>query len=117
MCRAACSISSRTCRREGYNVGTLPESPEALLALIDKATDTGADGTRASTRVTQAQFGEWTSVNERERVEARWGSIPGRCGAGWAATRVYIGGLTLGNVTIAVQPRMGVTGRPDAPAV
>ena len=95
---------------EGYNVGTLPDSPEALLAMIDKATDP-AQMDKTSTRATQAQFGEWTSVNERERVDARWGRFPGDV-APAGRDAVYIGGLTLGNVTIAVQPRMGVTGDP-----
>lgn len=95
---------------EGYNVGALPESPEALLALLDKATDP-AQMDKASTRVTQAQFGDWTTLKERERIDARWGKFPGDV-APAGRDAVYIGGLTLGNITIAVQPRMGVTGDP-----
>lgn len=102
----------RRLQREGYDVGRLPETPEQLLQMLEEATappDYGA--ARGLPVVTAEQYRQWTTLRERERVEARWGAWPGDI-APVGRDAVFIGGLCLGNIYIGVQPRFGVTGDP-----
>ncbi len=97
---------------EGYNVGTLPESPEALLEMLDKATDYEIQAHEANAfGLDRETFNAITSVRERERIEERWGGFPGDI-APLGTDRLFIGGITLGNIFIGVQPRLGVQGDP-----
>lgn len=100
---------------EGYDVGTLPESPEQLLAMLEESTLPLLVGERAGAgahiRVTHDQFKQWTSPRERDRVEERWGAWPGDV-APVGRDSVFVGGLRLGNLYIGVQPRIGVAGDP-----
>ncbi len=99
-------------RAEGYDTGRLPESPEALMALLDDATDHArALDRRDSHRVDSVTWSAITTPEERAKVEARWGAFPGEV-APLGRDALWIGGLTLGNVYIGVQPRMGVAGDP-----
>ncbi len=97
----------RRLQAEGYDVGQLPDTPEALLQQLEDATTPRAGGLA----VTQEQFKQWTTPRERERVEERWGPWPGDV-APLGRDAVFIGGLCFGNVYIGVQPRFGVTGDP-----
>ncbi|MCS7226143.1 MAG: magnesium chelatase subunit H [Gloeomargarita sp. SKYB31] len=92
---------------EGYTVGNLPATPEALLAQLEAATTLQAGGLR----VTWDEFCQWTTPWERERIEQRWGPWPGDI-APAGRDAVFIGGLRFGNIYIGVQPRLGVTGDP-----
>ena len=97
---------------EGYNVGTLPDSPEELLEMLDKATDYEVQAhVPDAFGINSDEFKQLTSVRERERIEERWGGFPGDI-APLGSDRLFIGGLTLGNVFIGVQPRLGVQGDP-----
>ncbi|MDW8292106.1 MAG: magnesium chelatase subunit H [Anaerolineae bacterium] len=97
----------RRLKAEGYTVGDLPESPEALMAQLEAATTLHAGGLR----VTWEEFKQWTTPRERERIEERWGAWPGDI-APASRDAVFIGGLCFGNIYIGVQPRLGVTGDP-----
>ncbi|MCS6782189.1 MAG: magnesium chelatase subunit H [Gloeomargarita sp. SKYBB_i_bin120] len=97
----------RRLKAEGYTVGALPETPEALLAQLEAATTLQPGGLR----VTWDKFCQWTTPKERERVEQRWGPWPGDI-APAGRDAVFIGGLQFGNIYIGVQPRLGVTGDP-----
>lgn len=97
----------RRLQAEGYDVGQLPETPEALLQQLEAATTPHAGGLTVS----HEQFKQWTTPRERERVEARWGSWPGDI-APAGRDAVFIGGLRFGNIYIGVQPRLGVAGDP-----
>ncbi|MEN9227168.1 MAG: magnesium chelatase subunit H [Gloeomargarita sp. HHBFW_bins_205] len=92
---------------EGYTVGPIPATPEALLEQLEAATTLQAGGLR----VTAEEFRAWTTPWERQRVEERWGPWPGDI-APAGRDAVFIGGLRLGNIYIGVQPRLGVTGDP-----
>ena len=106
----------RRLQQEGYEVGALPENAEQLMHMLDEATDVqkseyNVRGGLPGVRVTAQEYSAWTTLRERERVDARWGSFPGEISpAGKDA--VYLGGLQFGNVYIGVQPRIGVTGDP-----
>jgi len=97
----------RRLKAEGYDVGELPPTPEALLQMLDAATTPHADGLCVGWEA----FKAWTTPRERERVEARWGPWPGDI-APMGHDAVFIGGLRLGNIYIGVQPRLGVAGDP-----
>ena len=97
----------RRLKAEGYEVGELPATPEALREMLDAATTLHAGGQC----VHWEAFKAWTTPRERERIEERWGAWPGEI-ALVDRDSVFIGGLRLGNVYIGVQPRFGVTGDP-----
>jgi magnesium chelatase subunit H len=99
-------------KKEGYNVGTLPESPEKLFELLDRATDYQLMQNKPEAiKVNREKFNELASYHERERIEERWQSFPGEI-APVGAEEVFIGGIRLGNIYIGVQPRLGVQGDP-----
>ena len=99
-------------RAEGYNIGELPESPEALLGMLDKATDYEIQAHEQDCfSIDRELFNSITSVRERERIEGRWSGFPGDI-APIKPDRLFIGGITLGNIFIGVQPRLGIQGDP-----
>ncbi len=99
-------------KKEGYNVGQLPESPEALFNAIDKATDHQIQQNKPDAiKVSYDQFKELTTPRERERIEDRWQKFPGEI-VPMGENDVFIGGIKFGNIFIGVQPRMGVCGDP-----
>ncbi|NTW57041.1 MAG: magnesium chelatase subunit H [Chlorobiaceae bacterium] len=99
-------------RAEGYSTGELPESPEALLAMLDKATDFEIQAHEPDCfSINREIYNSITSVRERERIEARWGGFPGEV-APVKPDNCFIGGITLGNIFIGVQPRLGIQGDP-----
>ena len=99
-------------QKEGYNIGELPESPEALLAMLDRATDYEIQAHEANCFTIDRQtYNSITSDRERERIEGRWSGFPGDI-APVGVDKLFIGGLTLGNVFIGVQPRLGIQGDP-----
>jgi magnesium chelatase subunit H len=99
-------------KKEGYNVGTLPETPEELFAALDRATDHQIMQNKPEAiKVNRDKYNELASYQERERIEERWGAFPGEivpCGS----EEVFLGGIRFGNIYIGVQPRMGVQGDP-----
>ncbi len=99
-------------KKEGYNVGQLPESPEALFHALDKATDHQIQQNKPDAiKVSYDQFKELTTSRERERIEERWQKFPGEI-VPMGENDVFIGGIKFGNIFIGVQPRMGVCGDP-----
>ena len=99
-------------KKEGYNVGQLPESPDALFHAIDQATDHQIQQNRHDAlKVSHDSFKELTSSRERERIDDRWQKFPGEI-VPMGEHDVFIGGLKYGNIFIGVQPRIGVQGDP-----
>ncbi len=99
-------------KKEGYNVGTLPESPEKLFAMLDRATDYQIMQNKPDAiTVSKEQYSEFATYHERERIEERWGAFPGEI-VPVGTDAVFLGGIRFGNVFIGVQPRMGVQGDP-----
>ena len=99
-------------KKEGYNVGQLPESPDALFHAIDQATDHQIQQNRPDAlKVSHDSFKELTSSRERERIDERWQKFPGEI-VPMGEHDVFVGGLKYGNIFIGVQPRIGVQGDP-----
>ena len=99
-------------KKEGYNTGDLPASPEALFKALDRATDHQyQNGKPEALTVNSERYREFTSSRERERIEERWENFPGEI-APVGSEQVFIGGVRYGNVFIGVQPRLGVQGDP-----
>jgi magnesium chelatase subunit H len=105
--------------RQGYRVGTLPASGEALLRQVKEADDTWVcripegerfeDWTGAS--VTVETLRQWLGPLHTGRIERQWGPL-GDTGIRTLAGRFLLGGVELGNVWIGVQPPLGVAGDP-----
>lgn len=100
-------------KAEGYDVGgELPESPEELLAMLDRATDYEIQAHEPECfSIDRETFNNITSIRERERIEGRWNSFPGDI-VPVGTERLFIGGLQFGNIFIGVQPRLGIQGDP-----
>jgi magnesium chelatase subunit H len=99
-------------KKDGYNVGQLPESHEQLFEMLDKATDHQLQQRRPDTvKISYDKYKEITTTRERERIEDRWQKFPGEI-VPIGTEEVFIGGIRFGNVFIGVQPRMGVQGDP-----
>ncbi|MEI8187184.1 MAG: magnesium chelatase subunit H [Chlorobiaceae bacterium] len=99
-------------KKEGYNVGQLPESADALFSALDKATDHQIQQNRPDAlKISYDTFKELTSSRERERIEARWQKFPGEI-VPIGEQDVFVGGIQFGNIFIGVQPRIGMQGDP-----
>lgn len=99
-------------KKEGYNVGQLPESADDLFHAIDRATDYQIQQQRPDAlKVNYEKFKELTTARERERIEDRWQGFPGEI-VPIGTEEVFVGGIKFGNIFIGVQPRIGVQGDP-----
>ncbi|MBF0585439.1 magnesium chelatase subunit H [Prosthecochloris sp. N3] len=99
-------------KKEGYNVGTLPESPEELFRILDRATDYQLQNTRPDALTVDGDtYRKLTTSRERERIDERWESFPGEI-VPVGHDGVFTGGVKFGNIFIGVQPRLGVQGDP-----
>jgi len=99
-------------KKEGYNVGQLPESSDALFNALDKATDHQIQQNRPDAlKVSYDTFKQLTSSRERERIEDRWQKFPGEI-VPIGDQDVFVGGIRFGNIFIGVQPRIGMQGDP-----
>ncbi len=99
-------------KKEGYNVGKLPESSDALFEAIDRATECQIMQHQTdAVKVSYDGFKELTTSRERERIEERWQKFPGEI-VPIGDHDVFVGGLRFGNIFIGVQPRIGVQGDP-----
>ncbi|NQU45846.1 MAG: magnesium chelatase subunit H [Chlorobium sp.] len=97
---------------EGYNVGELPESPEAMLDMLDRATDYEIQAHEQDCfAIDREVFNRITTDRERERIEGRWSGFPGDI-VPVGTDRLFLGGIQFGNVFIGVQPRLGIQGDP-----
>ena len=99
-------------KKDGYNVGTLPESSDALVHALDRATDHQVQQNKPDAlKVSYDTFKELTSSRERERIEERWQKFPGEI-VPIGDQDVFVGGIRFGNIFIGVQPRIGMQGDP-----
>ena len=99
-------------KKEGYNVGQLPATPDALFHALDQATDHQIKQNQPDAlKVSYDSFRELTSSKERERIDERWQKFPGEI-VPIGDHDVFIGGIQFGNIFIGVQPRIGVQGDP-----
>jgi magnesium chelatase subunit H len=99
-------------KKEGYNTGQLPETPEELFRILDRATDYQIQNSRPDAlKVNQDTYKAFTTSRERERIEDRWDGFPGEI-VPIGQDEVFTGGVKFGNIFIGVQPRLGVQGDP-----
>ena len=98
----------------GYDVGSIPESGDALIhALIDRCSYdetllTESQLAEAAGRVPSDVYRRWFAelpANRREQMIAQWGEPPGT--AFVHDDCLAIAGLTFGNVFVALQPPRG----------
>lgn len=104
---------------QGYSVGSLPDSGEALIRQVKQADDTWVsripegerfeDWTGAS--VTVETLRHWLGPLHAARIEKQWGPLA-ESTIRTLAGRYLLGGVQLGNVWIGVQPPLGVAGDP-----
>ncbi|MCU4186270.1 cobaltochelatase subunit CobN [Acidiferrimicrobium sp. IK] len=105
----------------GYDVGTPPDSGDALMAALadgltyEAESLTEAQLDQAVGRLPAGRYAEWFSTlpaSAREELEGAWGPAPG-------TQRIHDGdlvfsGVELGNVLIAIQPPRGYGDDPVA---
>jgi magnesium chelatase subunit H len=99
-------------KKEGYTVGQLPETSDALFHALDRATDHQIQQNQPDAlKVSYETFKGLTSSRERERIEDRWQKFPGEI-VPMGEQDVFVGGIKYGNIFIGVQPRIGMQGDP-----
>ncbi|NBD18626.1 MAG: magnesium chelatase subunit H [Cyanobacteria bacterium] len=109
----------RELQAQGYNVGELPESGEALIQQVREAdeaysgqlphiSDLSASGI---TTVKAKALHKWLKPIQRRRIEKQWKSLTGS-GIRTLGDHFLLGGVQLGNIWIGVQPPLGLSGDP-----
>ncbi|GGS01193.1 cobaltochelatase subunit CobN [Deinococcus sedimenti] len=111
----------RALQGDGYDVGTLPGTPDELMhALIargnyDRTVMTAQELAWAAARVPAARYESWFAdlpEPQRRRMSAQWGPPPGE--AFVHGGELCLAGLTFGKVFVALQPPRGYGMDPDA---
>ncbi|GBG64101.1 hypothetical protein CBR_g40549 [Chara braunii] len=97
-------------KRDGYNVGDLPESSEALIeeVLHDKEAKYSSPDLNIAYRMSVREYKKLTPY--AEALEENWGKPPGKLNSDGQNLLVY--GKEFGNVFIGVQPTFGYEGDP-----
>jgi magnesium chelatase subunit H len=99
-------------KQEGYHLGPLPDTGEALLARVKRADEAYEQKPDTPiTTVNLAQLEQWLSPLLRRRVEKQWGSLT-KTGLKTFKEEFLLGGVQLGNIWIGVQPPLGIAGDP-----
>lgn len=103
----------------GYGIGPLHASGEELIRQVKQADDTWVgripegegfeEWTGASVSVDMLR--QWLGPLHTSRIETQWGPL-GDTSIRTLAGRFLLGGVSLGNVWIGVQPPLGVAGDP-----
>jgi magnesium chelatase subunit H len=100
-------------KKEGYQVGTLPASAEALAQHLG-----GLEGSASAQypsanhpTLTVQEYDRLVPTAQGKRIDAYWGRPPGEI-APSGANGIRLDGLTFGNVFIGLQPPLGVPGDP-----
>ncbi len=94
-------------KKQGYNVGELPEDGEEIIRQVkqaDEAIETPA-------KVNAQTLEKWLGYLLTTRIEKQWKSLTGT-GIKTNGDEYQIGGIELGNVWIGVQPPLGISGDP-----
>merc|ERR1719230_1730117 len=100
----------KTMKKQGYEVGELPESVEDLVddVLHDKEAKIASPELNVAYRVPVSEYEELTPY--AKDLEENWGPAPGNLNSDGKNLLVY--GKTFGNVFIGVQPTFGYEGDP-----
>ncbi|KAK8918307.1 hypothetical protein KSP39_PZI021205 [Platanthera zijinensis] len=97
-------------KKDGYNVGDLPDTAEALIEDIihDKEAKFSSPNLNVAYRMTVREYQSLTSYSAA--LEESWGKPPGNLNSDGENLLVY--GKHYGNVFIGVQPTFGYEGDP-----
>jgi len=100
----------KTMKKEGYSVGELPESVEALVddVLHEKEARLAAPTLNVEYKMSVKEYSELTPY--AKDLEENWGPPPGQLNSD--GQNLLIFGKTFGNVFIGVQPSFGYEGDP-----
>lgn len=104
---------------EGYTLGSLPAGGEELIKRVKEADEAWVgrlpEGERfedwQGASMTADSLRQWLGPLHTSRIEQQWGPLTDT-GIRTLAGRFLLGGVTLGNVWIGVQPPLGVAGDP-----
>lgn len=109
----------RAMERQGYRVGPLPPSGEELIRQVKQANETWVsripEGERfedwSGASVSVETLRHWLGPLHTARIEKQWGPLSDSS-IRTLAGRYLLGGVSLENVWIGVQPPLGVAGDP-----
>lgn len=94
-------------KKEGYNVGDLPEDGEEIIRQVKQADE----ALETSLQVNAQTLEKWLGYLLTTRIEKQWKSLIGT-GIKTLGDEYQIGGIQLGNIWIGVQPPLGISGDP-----
>ena len=96
---------------QGYQVGDLPESGEDIIAWV-KSADESINRAEIEAKSVQVRtLEDWLGYLLIKRIEKQWQSLT-ETGIKTYGDEFYLGGITLGNLWIGVQPPLGLSGDP-----
>ncbi|XQQ06140.1 MAG: magnesium chelatase subunit H [Leptolyngbya sp. IPPAS B-1204] len=105
-------------KQQGYNVGDFPEDGEVLIQQVKAADNANVPDLETTTMVTVKTLERWLGYLFTSRIEKQWQSLDKtgirtlENGEQPEASQYLLGGVTLGNVWIGVQPPLGLAGDP-----
>jgi len=95
----------------GYTVGELPADGDTLLAQIKAADEAIPGQSPAPDTVSLKTLETWLSYVQRRRMQKHWGDLSQTGLKTWGED-FLVGGVSLGNLWIGVQPPLGIAGDP-----
>ncbi|WP_430540913.1 magnesium chelatase subunit H [Roseofilum casamattae] len=100
----------RALRDNGYDIGELPESPQAMMEAVihDASAQYASPELNVAYRMSVQEYERLTPYSER--LEENWGPPPGNLNSDGQNLLVY--GKHFGNLFIGVQPTFGYEGDP-----
>lgn len=103
----------RSLQTQGYSVGNLPETGEALIQQAKAADDAypSPDSSPGTTTASVATLEKWLGYLLTSRIKKQWKSLTDT-GIRTFGEDYLLGGVQFGNVWMGVQPPLGVAGDP-----
>ncbi|RUT05211.1 magnesium-chelatase subunit H [Dulcicalothrix desertica PCC 7102] len=100
-------------KAQGYTVGDFPEDGEELIKQVKEADEWLEDGQDAhpTRNVNIKTLEKWLGYLQTTRIEKQWQSLTGS-GIKTYGDEFHVGGVSLGNIWIGVQPPLGIQGDP-----
>jgi magnesium chelatase subunit H len=96
-------------KEQGYNVGELPEDGEVLINQVKGADEVISIAKENAVNVRTLE--NWLGYLLTSKIEKQWKSLTDT-GIKTYEDNFLIGGITLGNIWIGVQPPLGISGDP-----
>ncbi|MGK7932125.1 MAG: cobaltochelatase subunit CobN, partial [Microcystaceae cyanobacterium] len=96
-------------KEQGYQIGELPEDGEALIKKVKEADENISVAKENAVNVKTLE--NWLGYLLTSKVEKQWNNLT-ETGIKTYEEDFLVGGITLGNVWIGVQPPLGIAGDP-----